>query len=136
MSALDELAAELRADGGLLAAAANDPAPDADTEVAELAGGDLALAAEAIHEGALLHYARGRVLRSDEADLELLGGDRLFALGLDRLAAMGDLRAIAVLSDVIADCARAAAEGRPDDIPGVWRRGAAAIGRAPEGADL
>jgi hypothetical protein len=131
VSALDELAEALRADGGLLAAATVDPAPDADAEVGELAGESLALAAEAIHEGALLHYAGGRVLKSDDADLVLLAGDRLFALGLDRLAAMGDLGAIAVLSDVIAECARAAAEGRPDDIAAAWRRGAAAIGRPP-----
>jgi hypothetical protein len=135
LSALDELAAELRAGGGLLSNATVDPAPDADAEVARLAGPELALAAEAIHEGALLHYAAGRVLRSEEEDLELLGGDRLFALGLDRLARMGDLQAIAVLSDVIAECARAAAEGRPDDIPAAWRRGAAAIGRTPQPAD-
>jgi hypothetical protein len=135
VSTLDELAAQLRAGGALLAAAAVDPAPGADTEVAELAGPEHALAAEAVHEGALLHYVGGRVLESDEDDLELLAGDHLFALGLDRLAAMGDLRAIAVLSDVIADCARAAAEGRPGDIAAVWRRGAASIGRAPEPSD-
>jgi hypothetical protein len=135
VSVLEDLAAELRADGGLLADAVVDPAADADTEVAGLAGGDHALPAEAIHEGALLHYERGRVLRSDEADLELLAGDRLFALGLDRLAAIGDLAAIAILSDVIADCARAAAEERPSDIAGLWRRGAACIGRAPEASD-
>jgi hypothetical protein len=132
MSVLGDLAGELRGDGTLLAAATVDPEPGADTSVAELAGPQRALAAEAIHEGALLHYARGRALRSDEPDLELLAGDRLFALGLDRLAAAGDLEAITLLSDVIADCARAAAEGRPDDIEAVWRRGAAAIGRAPE----
>ena len=135
MSVLDELAEELRADGGLLSNATADPGPAADTTVAELAGADLALAAEAIHEGALAHYGAPRVLRSDDDDLVLLGGDRLFALGLDRLARMGDLHAIVVLSDVIADCARAAAEGRHDDIEGVWRRGAAAIGRAPAPAD-
>jgi hypothetical protein len=132
VSVLGDLAAQLRGDGGLLAAATVDPEPSADAFVAELAGPPRALAAEAIHEGALLHYDRGRVLRSEEPDLELLAGDRLFALGLDRLAAAGDLEAIALLSDVIADCARAAAEGRPDDIDAVWRRGAAAIGRAPE----
>ena len=74
-------------------------------------------------------------MRSDDEDLELLAGDRLFALGLDRLAASGDLEAIAVLSDVIADCARAAAEGRQDDIEAVWRRGAASIGRPPAPSD-
>ena len=135
MTVLGELAATLRDDGGLLAAAVVAPDAAAGTEVAELAGAQRALAAEAIHEGALLHYARGRVLRSAEEDLELLAGDRLFALGLDRLAAAGDLEAIALLSDVIADCARAAAEGRPDDIGAVWRRGAGAIGRAPEPSD-
>jgi hypothetical protein len=132
MTVLGDLATELRGDGGLLATAVIDPDPSADTSLAELAGPQRALAAEAIHEGALLHYAGGRVVRSDEPDLELLAGDRLFALGLDRLAAAGDLDAIALLSDVIADCARTAAEDRPDGFEAVWRRGAAAIGRAPE----
>ena len=135
MSVLAELAAQLRADGALLAGAAADPGPAADAEVAELAGPRHALAAEAIHEGALVHYRSGRVLRSDDGDLELLGGDRLFALGLDRLARMGDLHAIALLSDVIAECARSAAEGRPDDIDALWRRQAPLIGRAPEPTD-
>ena len=131
MTVLDELAARLRTDGTLLEAATVDPAPDADTEVGELAGADHALAAEAIHEGALVHYVGGRVLRSDDPDLELLGGDRLFALGLDLLARMGDLRAIAALSDVIGGCARSAAEGRPDDIEALWRRQAPHVGRPP-----
>ncbi len=52
-------------------------------------------------------------MRPDDPDLALLAGDRLYALGLERLAALGDLDAVAELADVIALCAQAHAEGDP-----------------------
>ena len=36
-----------------------------------------------------------------DADLALLAGDYLYALGLERLAALGDLEAVRELSDLI-----------------------------------
>src|ERR1700682_5867603 len=42
---------------------------------------------EAIYEGYLLHYGRSRLLAAGDADLSLLAGDRLYALGLERLVA-------------------------------------------------
>ena len=57
---------------------------------------------EMILEGSRLHYgepAGGPT--TDDPDLALLLGDQLYALGLSRLAALGDLDAVAELADVI-----------------------------------
>ena len=49
-----------------------------------------------------------------DADLRLLAGDALYALGLSRWPTRGDLEAVAELSDLISLTARAQAEGRPE----------------------
>jgi hypothetical protein len=133
---LDALAAELRADGGLLAAAVADtPASDGALGKAAAAGpravgrGDAyALLVEAIVEGYLQHYGAGRVVRPDDPDLALLAGDRLYALGLARLAELGDLQAVSELADVISLAAQAEAEGDPERAAAVWVAGTAAVG--------
>ena len=138
---LEALAARLRAEGGLLASATVDPAPDARADLGEAAAGprtgdaaaDYALLVEAIHEGYLTHYEQGRVLRSPEADLELLAGDHLYALGLARLAELGDLESVTVLAGVIARCAQAHAEERPQDAAAAWQAGAAAVAASGTG---
>ena len=112
MSALAELAGRLRSEGGLLGAAAVDPPPDAESRA------DLAV--EAIREGELAHYGTPRVLDAADADLALLAGDRLYALGLAELARREDLDAIATLAQVIARCAQAHAEDRPQDADAAW----------------
>ena len=60
-----------------------------------------ALVVESVREGYLLHYAVGRVVVGADGDLALLAGDYLYALGLERLAALGDLEAVRELSDLI-----------------------------------
>jgi len=89
---------------------------------------EIALVLEAIREGYLLHYGVPRIFAVDDHDLALLAGDRLYALGLARLAALGDLAAVAELADIIALSAQAQAEGRADVAEAVWEAGAAAIG--------
>lgn len=88
---------------------------------------EYALLVEAVHEGYLLHYGEPRLLAGHDADLALLAGDYLYALGLDRLAALGDERAVSILSDLISRCARLHAEGDPGSIPGLWKAAAAEI---------
>jgi hypothetical protein len=83
---------------------------------------------EMIYEGSLLHYGSARVIQTDDPDLALLLGDQLYALGLARLAALGDLEAVDVLADVISSLAQAHAEGKPERASGIWRKGALAIG--------
>lgn len=128
MSTLDDLTTELRADGGLLAAALNDvPVGD------PLQQGDRAevqLLLEAIREGYELHYGTPRVVATDDADLALLAGDRLYALGLEKLAQLGDLDAVRALSDLISSSARAHAENEPSDADLAWKTAVSALHRA------
>ncbi len=100
---LHRLADALRADGGLLAGAVVDPAPGEPARHGALAASgpraagheaEYELLVEAIREGYLLHYATGRVVSSKDPDLALLAGDRLYALGLARLSALGDVPAV------------------------------------------
>ena len=77
-----------------------------------------------VREGHDLHYAG----TADDPDLALLDGDRLYAAGLETLAAEGDLEAIRALADLISDCARAAAEERPDATAEAWRATALRLG--------
>jgi hypothetical protein len=75
---------------------------------------------EAVYEGYLLHYGEPRAFAGMDADMRLLAGDALYALGLARLAESGDLDAVAILSDLISDSARAQAEGRTADAEALW----------------
>jgi len=134
--ALVRLAQLLREEGGPVAAGVVDPGAAAAPHGASAAAGprasgreaDFALLVEAIREGYLQHYDAGRVLRARDPDLALLAGDRLYALGLERLAALGDLAAVAELADVISLAAQAHAEGAPRRAAAVWDAGAAAVG--------
>jgi hypothetical protein len=75
---------------------------------------------EAVYEGYLLHYGEPRAFAGMDADMRLLAGDALYALGLARLAESGDLEAVAILSDLISDSAQAQAEGRTADAEALW----------------
>jgi hypothetical protein len=68
-------------------------------------GEDYALIVESVLEGYLLHYASGRIVVPSDPDLCLLAGDHLYALGLVRLARLGDLDAVEELADLISLCA-------------------------------
>jgi hypothetical protein len=136
VTALSVLAAALRREGGLPAGTVVDPPADAGAHGAAAAAGpraagheaEYALLIESIFEGYLQHYATGRVVRPADPDLALLAGDRLYALGLARLAELGDLEAVAELADVISLAAQAQAEGDPARAEAVWVAGVAAVG--------
>jgi hypothetical protein len=131
VSTLARLAADIEAEGGLLAGALTGET-SGDEHLGELAGGgEYAWLYEAIHEGARLHYDRGRVVAPADPDLALLGGDRLYAIGLDRLARLGDVDAVAELADVISLVAQAHAEGDPARADAVWVAGARAVAAGP-----
>jgi hypothetical protein len=144
---VERLREVLREEGGLLAAPATEDPPDAAPVASADASGPpgparvaasgpraeahrdaVELAVQAIHEGYLLHYGRPRALTIDDPDLALLAGDRLYALGLARLASLGDLPAIAELADVISLAAQAHAEDAGDRAEAAWELGAACVG--------
>ncbi|HEY2283010.1 MAG TPA: hypothetical protein VGH60_05605 [Solirubrobacteraceae bacterium] len=140
-SALVRLVELLREQGGLMATlvAVDVPAgfsKDTPGPAQTAAGGPRAegardeyeLLVETIYEGYLLHYGAGRVVAPAEADLGLLAGDRLYALGLARLVALGDTEAVAELADTITLSALAQAAGEPELAGAVWEAGARAVG--------
>jgi len=135
---LQALADQLRAEDTPIAPYVVDPAePSALGELAAAGPGaaaapaEYALIVEAVREGYLLHYEEPRLLAGHDPDLALLAGDYLYALGLDRLAALGDTRAVAILSDLISECARLQAEEHVGAIPALWRDAAEEIAAGP-----
>jgi hypothetical protein len=133
------LRAALALQGGALAELANGPAhtrqdepgpPQLAATGPRAAGreAEYELLLEMILEGSRLHYGPPRVVRPADPDLALLLGDQLYALGLSRLAALGDLEAIGELADLISLVAQAHAALDPDLADAVWEAGAAAIG--------
>lgn len=135
-SPLVRLVDALRNEGGLLAEALR-PEPSGSTEYGELAAGgplaegredEVALVVEAVREGYLLHYGATRVLAAPDLDLALLAGDRLYALGLAKLADAGDLASVRELADVIALSAVAHAGDDLELADAVWLAGVLAVG--------
>ncbi|HEX3518740.1 MAG TPA: hypothetical protein VHT29_06880 [Solirubrobacteraceae bacterium] len=89
------------------------------------------LLVEAIYEGYLLHYGKPRVVCVPEADLRLLAGDQLYAIGLARLVGLGDTVAVAELADTITLSALAQGAGREQLADAIWTAGARAVGWGP-----
>jgi hypothetical protein len=134
VNALQTLAEQLRREDTPISPHVVDPAES--PELGNLAANgpataaaphEYALVVEAVREGYLLHYEQPRLLAGHDPDLALLAGDYLYALGLDRLAALGDTRAVAILADLISTCARLQAEGERDSIEELWRAAAEQI---------
>lgn len=144
-SSLQRLEALLREQGGLMASLL----PEASIPVnghgggwgpaqlaakgprAESRAAEYELLVEAIYEGYLLHYGSPRLLAPAEADLGLLAGDRLYALGLARLVELGDLAAVGELADVITLTSLAHGDGDEELAGAIWEAGARAVGWGP-----
>jgi hypothetical protein len=116
--ALPALADQLRAEHTPISPHVVDPPADA----AFAPSGKHAFVVEAVREGYLLHYGEPRLLAGHDADLALLAGDYLYALGIERLAAVGDTEAVQLLADLIGTCAQLHTEGRDGEAPAVWRK--------------
>ena len=116
MSALGQLAAA--ADQGLRPFA--EPEPGTGEFEGRVPDPVRAFVIEAVREAYLLHYDEPRAFAGMDADMRLLAGDALYALGLARLADAGDLAAVAELADLISDCARMELEGRRERVEGLW----------------
>jgi hypothetical protein len=137
--------AEVVAASDPLLASSADPEPGPGRFETVVDDPDRLFVLEAVYEGYLLHYSTPRAFRGLDADLRLLAGDSLYALGLARLASIGDLQAVAELTDLIAFSAQAQAQGRPEVADELWlasaarltdpgARGAAAVGAERLGA--
>jgi hypothetical protein len=84
-----------------------------------------------IADGVRLHYEAA----GDDPDLALLEGDQLYASGLARLAALGDLEATGVLANAISSVAQAHAEGDRQRAAVTWREHVEAVHRAAPASD-
>lgn len=124
--ALRTLAEQLRSEDTPISPHVVEP----DAEQAFAPAGERALVIEAVREGYLLHYGEPRLLAGHDADLALLAGDYLYALGIERLARRGDTGAVHVLADLISTCAQLHAEGREDEVPAAWEKALQALAGA------
>jgi hypothetical protein len=116
--ALVLLAAELREEGPVVSDHVAESAAAPALGLLAAAGprcreraGEYAVVIEAVREGWLLHYGEPRLLATLEPDLRLLIGDHLYARGIERLAALGDMLAVAELADLISLTAQLDAAG-------------------------
>jgi hypothetical protein len=138
--ALERLAEVLRGDE-VIAPHVQEPAVDpslgrlvASGPRAAEAPDEYALLFEAIREGFLLHYGTPRLVAGADPDLRLLTGDYLYALGLERLAARGDVHSVRELGDLISLSAQLHArdgDGDSDSIELLWLASAVAVGAGP-----
>jgi hypothetical protein len=117
-AALLDLARELRDEESVISAHVVDPSEPPTLGILSASGprtsdraAAYSLIIECVREGYLLHYERPRLLAPPDQDLALLAGDYLYAKGLERLAALGDLDSVRELSDLISLLAQLHAEG-------------------------
>jgi hypothetical protein len=87
-----------------------------------------ALGLETIYEGYLVHYGSPRLFAPADQDTALLLGDYLYAHGLVRIAAFGEVVAVADLSELISLCSQLEAEQSAGEGP-LWAATAALLGR-------
>ena len=80
-----------------------------------VAGDRYALGLESIYEGYLLHYGRPRLFAPADSDTAILLGDYLYAHGLVRIAAHGEVAVVADLAELVSLCAQLRAEEREGD---------------------
>jgi hypothetical protein len=98
------------------------------------ARGEYTFLFEAIREGFLLHYGGSRLLDDADPDLKLLAGDYLYALGLERLSARGDMEAVRELADLISLSAQLHARDERDTDCPLWLAAAVAVGAGADDA--
>ncbi len=86
-----------------------------------------ALGLESIYEGYLLHYGLPRLFAPADRDTAVLLGDYLYAHGLVRIAAVGEVDVVTDLAELLSVCAQLRAEGRPGD-GAAWAATVACLG--------
>jgi hypothetical protein len=110
----ETIAADAAAESPLWGDALRDD-PEREAVFGALVPERFALGVETIYEGYLLHYGRPRLFAPPDEDVALLLGDYLYAHGLVRIAATGDLEAVTALAELISTCAALRADGAEGD---------------------
>lgn len=101
--------------------------PDWAPVFSPLADERFALGLETIYEGYLVHYGKPRLFAPPDDDTALLLGDYLYAHGLVRIADLGEVGAVADLSELISLSSQLRAEEAEGDGP-LWAATAALLG--------
>jgi hypothetical protein len=111
-----------------LAAALREPAEgELDPVFSRLTAPPYRLGLETIYEGYLVHYGQPRLYQPADDDAALVLGDYLYAQGLARIAALGEVGAVRDLAELISLCAQGRAERRDGD-GAAWAATAALLG--------
>ena len=129
LSVWETIAGEAERESSLWAAALRPAGEREETAVfSALAPARYALGLETIYEGYLLHYGRPRLFAPADWDSAILLGDYLYAHGLVRVAALGEVAVVADLAELISLCAQLRAEEREGD-GAAWAATVALLGR-------
>jgi hypothetical protein len=131
---LDLIAAEAAAESPLWGDAVR-AEPDRAVVFGALVPREFALGLETIYEGYLVHYGQPRLFAPPDPDVALLLGDYLYAHGLVRIAATGELDAVAALAELISACAALRAEGTADDDE-AWLAAVERLGGSPAAPEV
>ena len=89
--------------------------PEREAVFGPLAPERFALGLETIYEGYLVHYGRPRLFAPADGEVALLLGNYLYAHGLVRIAATGEIDAVAALAALISTCAHLRASEKDGD---------------------
>jgi hypothetical protein len=129
----ETITVEAERESPLWAAALLPPGERDETPVfSPLADERFALGVESIYEGYLLHYGRARLFSPADRDAAILLGDYLYAHGLVRITAQGDVEAVERVSELLSLCAHLRAEGRGAQDGQAWAETVASLGATPE----
>jgi hypothetical protein len=131
-STAEAIAAGARGESDIWARALRE-APDWEPVFSPLAPASLELGLETVYEAYLVHYGVPRLFSPPDADEAVLLGDYLYAHGLVRVAEAGGVPAVAVLAELIAQCAAL----RADHVDGdgeAWLEAVRALGGNPDDA--
>jgi hypothetical protein len=130
----ETLAAEAAAESPLWSGALRAD-PEREGIFGPLAPPRFALGLETIYEGYLVHYGRPRLFAPGDDETALLLGDYLYAHGLVRIAATGELDAVAALAELISTCAHLRAEQAEGDGE-AWVGAVRRLGGDPDAASV
>jgi hypothetical protein len=109
--------------------------PEREAVFSQLAPDRFALGLETIYEGYLVHYGRSRLFAPVDDEAALLLGDYLYAHGLVRIAATGEVDAVATLAELISTCAHLQAEQAGGD-GDAWVEAVRTLGGEPDAAGV
>jgi len=109
--------------------------PDWEPVFSPLAPAQFALGLETVYEAYLVHYGKARLFDTPDRNEAVLLGDYLYAHGLVRIAAVGGVRAVDTMSQLISQCAALRAAGASGDAD-AWIEAARALGGDPGRDDI